>query len=207
MSNSSQRSRQSRRLLAVVPVAVIAALALSSCSADEKASSEPPGVGELPPVFTPSPQPTPYAGTESTSDTGVVDQAQLSVTLQDTSGANVGKASFAGAGTGTTVTLDVSGLTPGFHSLAVTSAGVCEADDNFASAGEVLNDPANSTAGLPKDGELPTILVDSEGNGTLTTSTGGFKVEELTNEPGTALVIGEDEDSTSRVACGVIGSQ
>ncbi|WP_024795833.1 superoxide dismutase family protein [Tomitella biformata] len=203
MSNSSQHVRQSRRLLAVVPVAVIAAIALSSCSAHQEPSDQPPGIGTLPPVFTPSPAPT-ASGVASTQDIGLVDEPLVVATLKSASGANVGTAEFQGSGLGTIVTLAVNGLTPGFHSLAVTSAGVCDAAVDFASAGDVLNDPTNSTPGVPKAGDLPTLLVDGDGIGTLTTTSGGFKVDELTNAPGTALVIGGDADASSRIACGVI---
>lgn len=206
MSNSSQRVRQNRRLLAVVPMVAIAAVALSACSNSQHPSDQPPGVGPLPTVFTPSPAPSAAYSTHAAQNEGVITQPTVVANLKDVSGASVGTANFAGAGEATTVTLDVHGLTPGLHSLAVTSAGQCDAADAFESAGPVLNDPANATAGLPKDGDLPTLLVDAQGNGKLTTSSTGLSIDSLVKAPGTALVIGADANATTRIACGVLAN-
>lgn len=207
MSDSSQRVRQGRRLLAVAPVAVIAALALASCSANENPA---PGRGvgtTVPTVFTPAPSPSATGSTipKSSDDVGIVDESTIVANLKDASGQSVGTANFAGAGAGTTVTVDVFGLTPGYHSMAVTSAGVCDAADSFDSAGDVLNDSENVVTGMPRDGDLPTLLVDSDGNGKFETISSGLNVAELLNDPGTALVIGSGADSASaRIACGVL---
>ena len=208
MSNISQRVRPRRRLLAVAPVAVVAALALASCSSSESPSDAAPGVGTtVPGTFEASPNPTPQSGAGSNADTGMVDDAMVLATIKDTSGKDVGRAQFAGAGDSVTVSVDVTDLTPGFHSLAVTSAGVCEASDDFASAGEVRTDSADTDDGLPKAGDLPTLLVDAEGVGKLTTTSSGLDIEGLVDAPGAALVIGADADSSTRIACGVIEAQ
>lgn len=200
MSNSSQRVRQGRRLLAMAPVAVIAALALSSCSAHEVPSPDGPGVGPLPPVFTPSPAPTIVPPV--TSDIGLEELPALVSHIKNAEGRQVGTAELTGSGLGTTITVNVNNMEPGYHGLAIASAGVCDASGGFASAGEVLNDPTNTSAA--KDGDLPTLLVNANGNGTLTTMTDAFKIGELANDPGTALIIGADADFSSRIACGVI---
>lgn len=206
MSNSSQRVRQNRRLLAVVPMAAVAALALTACSNSQEPSNEPPGVGPLPTVFTPSPAPSAAYEYHPQQNEGVVTQPTVVADVEDASGASVGSANFVGSGEGTTITLEVHGMTPGFHSLAVTSVGQCDAATAFESAGPVLNDPANATEGLPKDGDLPTLLVDAQGNGKLTTTSTGLAINSLVNAPGTALVIGSDANSTTRIACGVLAN-
>lgn len=208
MSNISQRVRPRRRLLVVAPVAVVAALTLASCSNAESASDDPPGVGTtVPETFEASPNPTPMAAAGSTADAGLADESPVLATIKDTSGKDVGRAQFIGSGDSVTVSVDVDGLTPGLHSLAVTSAGVCEASDDFASAGEVRTDSADNTEGLPKAGDLPTLLVDADGIGKLTTTSSSLDIESLGDEPGAALVIGADADSSSRIACGVIEVQ
>lgn len=200
MSNSSQRVRQNRRLLAMAPVAIVAALALTACSNNEKPSPDGPGVGTLPPVFTPSAAPT--AITPPDSDIGLVEAPALGAVLKNTEGQQVGTAEIDGTGLGISITVNVNNMTPGHHGLAIAAAGVCEAGGGFASAGDVLNDPAN-TSGV-RDGDLPTLLVNANGNGSLTTTTDAVKVDELLNAPGTSIVVGADADSSSRIACGVI---
>ena len=138
----------------------------------------------------------------STQDQGVIEEVAFSATLKSTSGASVGLATFQGAGQGTEVSVQVQGLTPGTHTVTVTSVGECAGD--FTSAGDALSQPESSPGGESQSGVLPTILVTADGNGEMTTTSTALAFEQLTEAPGTALVIGSGSGDESRVACGVV---
>ena len=206
MTKRAQGLRPSRRLVAVVPALAAGALLLAACGNGEVAtpsgpgSEAEPGIGELPPVFTPSPEP----GGEQSADRddepgdgeGVVTETVAEAALADASGTSVGTATFLPDGESMKITVEVDGLAQGSHTVLLTDSGVCEAADGFASAGDALVLDGTTV------GELSTLTVDETGEGSLTTDTATVVTRsELTEGQGTALVVADGDE---RVACGVV---
>lgn len=128
--------------------------------------------------------------------------------LQDTQGNSVGSVSFTQTGAKVLVVVQVHNLPPGFHGLAVHTTGQCDAAGAFASAGAHF-DPG-AAARPNQAGDLPMILVNSDGMGYMTTFTDRFKVADLMDADGSAVVIHANADSYGsddggdRTACGVV---
>lgn len=204
MTKRAQGFRPSRRLVAVVPALAAGALMLAACSNGEEAvasgpgSKAEPGIGELPPVFTPSPEPGGEASADrdTGADEGVVTETVAQAALTDAAGTSVGTATFLPDGESMKITVEVDGLEPGTHAVLLTDSGVCEAADGFASAGDALVVDGTTV------GELSTLTVDSIGEGSVTTDTVTVVTRsQLTQGQGTALVVADGDD---RVACGVV---
>jgi Cu/Zn superoxide dismutase len=126
----------------------------------------------------------------------------------------------------TLITVQVMGLTPGFHGLHLHTMGMCtdSGEGPFTGAGGHI--PAESTH--PNHvGDFPSILVNADGTGYLTFETDRFTVASLLDADGTAIMVhanpdnyaniperyGAPDDTTfgtgdagPRVACGVIGA-
>jgi len=121
------------------------------------------------------------------------------------------------------ITVKVSGLTPGLHGVHLHAVGKCEPD--FAAAGGHFDPgPAGNTdpdANHPFHmGDLPNLVADSSGNGTLKATTTRVTLSEgplsVFDADGTAIIVhgnpdkgitGEPKSGVSggpRVACGVI---
>lgn len=204
MTKRAQGLRPSRRLVAVVPALAAGALMLAACGNGEVAtpsgpgSEAEPGIGELPPVFTPSAEPggEQSADRNTGADEGVVTETVAEAALTDVSGTSVGTATFLPDGESMKITVEVDGLDQGSHAVLLTDSGVCEATDDFASAGDALVLDGTTV------GELSTLTVDESGEGSLTTDTVTVVTRsELTQGQGTALVVADGDD---RVACGVV---
>ena len=139
-------------------------------------------------------------------------------TLKDGQGATVGTATFAAAGEGVTIEVDVKGLAPGEHGIHLHDTGKCDGP-KFESAGAHLN-PANAQHGLenpsgPHAGDMPNLKVEADGSAkaTLTAKTAKLDDTSIFKSGGTALVIHSKPDdhktdpsgnSGDRVVCGVI---
>lgn len=134
------------------------------------------------------------------------------------------------------VTVTVRGLTPGYHGFHIHATGVCDprsvdpaTGSPYFSAGGHFNLGAGGHA--DHSGDLPNLLVGADGTGSASTVTDRFRVEQLFDKDGSAVVVhaladnhaniparytgagggtGPDEatlktgDSGGRVACGVI---
>jgi Cu-Zn family superoxide dismutase len=119
-----------------------------------------------------------------------------------------------------TVTVSVSGLTPGEHGLHMHAVGRCMGPD-FASAGGHFN-PLNRRHGLQTSegahaGDLPNIRIGADGRGRFSKTVATFRLSAGTlslNDPdGSAIVIHAAADdgmtdatgnSGGRVACGIV---
>jgi Cu-Zn family superoxide dismutase len=144
--------------------------------------------------------------------------------LQTAAGAVIGEAKFDQERDGVHVRIKVSGLTPGFHGFHIHTTGACTAPD-FVSAGGHFN-PGGQTHGAHA-GDMPVLLVNADGVGEARFTTASFRVAELFDADGSALIIhgGADNyaniptryapggpdtttlntgDAGGRVACGVI---
>jgi Cu-Zn family superoxide dismutase len=102
-----------------------------------------------------------------------------------------------------TVTVETVGtgiLSPGLHGLHIHAVGTCEGD--FMSAGEHFQAPGNT--GEPASGDLPSLLVRSDGAGKLVATSDGFTEDQLKDPDGSAIVLHQDATSDQRFACGVL---
>lgn len=117
-----------------------------------------------------------------------------------------------------TVSLNAEGLTPGDHGVHIHTTGKCEGP-KFESAGGHWN-PAGMKHGLENPqgqhaGDMPNLVVGSDGRGSLTYSLKGGTLADLLDADGAAFVIHAKKDdqktdpsgdSGDRIACGVFAA-
>lgn len=143
-----------------------------------------------------------------------------SASLRDTSGTEVGVASFTLADGRGQVGVSVSGLTPGEHGMHIHETGACT-PPSFESAGGHFN-PASTQHGLldpegPHAGDMPNLLVKADGSADTTLTVSANLLSEgsgsMIGGQNRALVIHADPDdqktdpsgnSGARIVCGVI---
>lgn len=144
----------------------------------------------------------------------------MQATLGDGKGKTVGTAVLTAAPGGVRAQLTVTGLAPGPHGFHLHEAGVCTAP-TFMSAGGHFN-PQGKQHGLtnpkgPHVGDLPSLLVEATGTGTVSFLLPGATLEagpgSLVAGAGTALVLHAQADdgktdpagnAGARIACGVV---
>jgi Cu-Zn family superoxide dismutase len=149
----------------------------------------------------------PSTGTTTTSGSGSNAQ-QLSTQLNTTDGKHVANATIDFSNGYATVTVETSEagvLSPGFHGLHIHAVGKCDGD--FSSAGEHFQ--ASGHTGQPASGDLPPLLVRSDGSGKLVATSDSFTADQLKGPQGSSIVLHQsaDTDATSadqRLACGVL---
>jgi len=142
--------------------------------------------------------------------------------LIDTDGKQVGRAKLMSVSHGVLIEIEVHGLAPGAHAVAIHAKGVCGADGKFASAGPVFSFDANRPHGFlakdgPRSGDLPNQYAGADGTlhaAMVTTAfTLGTGKKSILDGDGAAIVVraaGDDYLSQpegkagARVACGVI---
>lgn len=151
-------------------------------------------------------------------------RAFASAALVDTSGRNVGFAGFTEDSAGVvTLHVSVTGLPPGSHGIHIHAVGIADpaATPPFSTAGEHYN-PTVHEHGLnnpngPHAGDLPNLIVDAQGSGTLDVTLSRFTLTPgpatLFDADGSALIIHASQDdqvsnpagnSGGRIAGGVI---
>jgi Cu-Zn family superoxide dismutase len=146
------------------------------------------------------------------------EKSQATAALESRSGSNTtGTAVFEEDGDQVTLTLDVSGTTPGKHGAHIHQNGDCSAAD-ATSAGDHWN-PTSKNHGSPDAdhhlGDLGNIEIGQDGKGRLKLSKKEWRLGDGSAQDvvGKAVIIhaGEDDlvtnpagNSGSRVACGVI---
>jgi Cu-Zn family superoxide dismutase len=150
------------------------------------------------------------ANNPSTSTTsGSASNAQkLTTQLKTANGEHVADATVdftSGYATVTVETVATGILSPGFHGLHIHAVGKCEGD--FASAGEHFQ--ASGHTGQPASGDLPPLLVRSDGSGKLVATSDGFTADQLKGPEGSSIVLHQSADmgaaeSDQRLACGVL---
>jgi Cu-Zn family superoxide dismutase len=148
----------------------------------------------------------------STSTTGSASAAKTLTTQLNTSdGKHVADATVDftnGYATVTVETVATGVLSPGFHGLHIHAVGQCEGD--FTSAGDHFQ--AAGHTGQPASGDLPPLLVRSDGSGKLVATSDGFTQDQLKGPDGSSIVLHQGADmgaqnaaaSDQRVACGVL---
>jgi superoxide dismutase, Cu-Zn family len=149
---------------------------------------------------------------------------EAEVQLRNAAGVVVGQVKFDQERDGVEVQVKVRGLAPGFHGFHIHTTGVCTPQD-FVSAGGHFN-PTNQ-AHSHHAGDMPMLLVNADGTAEARFKSASFKVAQLFDADGSALIIhgGADNyaniptryapngpdattlatgDAGGRVACGVV---
>jgi Cu-Zn family superoxide dismutase len=149
-------------------------------------------------------------------------EKKATATMEAKSGSTIsGTATFLAAGTMVSLTLHVSGATPGPHGVHLHVAGDCSAPDASSAMGHW--DPSMMTHGLPAVfphhlGDCGNFTVGADGTGTLTyTAPWTLGSGETTDVVGHAIIVHQNMDdgtapaapatpgnSGPRQACGVI---
>ena len=135
-------------------------------------------------------------------------------TLRTSAGADAGRATITEVAGGLRVTLDARALPPGTHGAHLHTAGICDAPA-FTTAGPHWN-PTMRQHGVnnpqgPHTGDMPNLIVGSDGRGTLGITLPGATMAGLLDADGTAIVVHANPDdlitdpsgnSGGRIACG-----
>ena len=149
--------------------------------------------------------------------------ASVDVSLVDTTGQEVGIATFSEGADGVAVSIHIEGLEPGDHGWHLHAMGVCEPSglEPFATAGPHWN-PAGKMHGAPDApqhhaGDFGNFTAADDGSGDATITTQDFTLgtgpTSVFDEDGTAIIIhaGKDDlvtqpagNSGARYACGVV---
>jgi superoxide dismutase, Cu-Zn family len=116
-------------------------------------------------------------------------------TLRDTSGATVGQVKLIQIGGAVMVRADVRGVSPGFHGFHVHAVGECTPP--FTSAGGHYNPDA--TAHGDHAGDMPSLMVMYDGTASIRFETDRFKVTELFDADGSAIIVHADRDNFANI--------
>jgi Cu-Zn family superoxide dismutase len=124
------------------------------------------------------------------------DNDKAKVRLRNAAGAVIGEVKFEQQRNGVSVEVKVRGLTPGFHGFHVHTIGSCVAPD-FVSAGGHFNllgysHPMHS-------GDMPSLLVNADGSGEARFTTGSFKVADLLDADGSAVIVHAGPDNFANI--------
>jgi Cu-Zn family superoxide dismutase len=158
----------------------------------------------------------------STTSSGSSSAQKLTTQLNTADGRHAADATIDftnGYATVTVETVAAGILSPGFHGLHIHAVGTCEANSvapsggeaaDFASAGDHFQ--AAGHTGQPTSGDLPPLLVRSDGSGKLVATSDAFTEDQLKGSEGSSIVLhqGADmgsqssADSEKRIACGVL---
>jgi Cu-Zn family superoxide dismutase len=159
---------------------------------------------------------------QATARNGRDDEARAR--LRNPAGNVIGEVKFKQEKDGVSVRVKVQGLTPGFHGFHIHTIGSCVAPD-FVSAGGHFNPHGQSHPAHA--GDMPVLLINADGSGEVRLTDGLFKVADLFDADGSAIIVhaGPDNyanipsryapngpdattlatgDSGGRVACGTI---
>jgi superoxide dismutase, Cu-Zn family len=164
----------------------------------------------------------PSATNESTTTSGSASNGKnLTTQLNAADGKHVADATIDfsnGFATVTVETVATGILSPGFHGLHIHQVGSCEANSaapsggpsgDFNSAGDHFQLPGHT--GQPASGDLPPLLVRSDGSGKLIATSDAFTADALKSAQGSSIVLHQGVDmaemqnpTDARIACGVL---
>ena len=158
----------------------------------------------------------------SSNNTTTTPTQRATASIIDTTGKAIGTASFTEETTGlVTLVVSVTGLPAGQHGIHFHMVGKAEPSTKFMSAGEHFN-PDMKKHGLQNptgahNGDLPNLVVNAQGVGSLTTATDRITLSAGTKSvfdtDGTAIIIHANADdqitdpsgnSGGRIAAGVL---
>ncbi|WP_375381480.1 superoxide dismutase family protein [uncultured Sphingomonas sp.] len=161
------------------------------------------------------------AGCRSHPQTGspLAGGAHAVAVLHNAAGIEVGRATASDVAGGMRVTLDAHALPPGTHGAHIHTVGLCDGPD-FQTAGGHWN-PTGAKHGAmnpqgPHEGDLPNLIVGSDGHGIIGVVVPGASVAALMDADGAAMMIhaGADDlmtdpagNSGARIACGVFAAR
>lgn len=188
-----------RRGLRLAAVGVTGLLALSACSTDETTQDTTENTADS-------------TGSESTTGTGS-SVAFATASVANADGEEVGTAEISEADGSSELSVDVSGLVPGMYGMHLHAVGACEPDSTAPNAGtDDSDDPETGdflSAGghlgaeghdhPDHGGDLPALLVNEDGSGSLTVTTDRIEESELLDDDGSAIIIHEDADNYGNV--------
>jgi len=138
------------------------------------------------------------------SDAGSDD---LTATLIDPEGREVGTVDFSEEDDGVELSVEVTGLPPGFHGFHLHSVGVCEPDSvsptDPSMTGDFLSAGGHIGAGESDHGEhpgdLPSLYVTASGAGSLKAVTDALTLADLTDGDGSAVMVHASRDNYANV--------
>ena len=144
--------------------------------------------------------------------------ARAVATVTTPAGAAAGRATVTEVAGGLRVTFDGMGLPRGTHGVHIHTVGRCDAPD-FQTAGGHWN-PTQAKHGTmnpqgPHSGDLPNLVADAGGRGTVGATLPGATMAALLDADGAAFVVhaGPDDlmsdpagNSGGRIACGVFAA-
>lgn len=141
------------------------------------------------------------------ADASTASSGELTATLVDATGTKVGTAEFSAEDGGVEVSVEVTGLPPGFHGFHLHSVGVCEPDSvsptdptmkgDFLSAGGHIG--AKETHHGEHPGDMPSLFVEKTGAGSLEFVTDAVTLADLTDDDGSAVMIHADRDNYANI--------
>ncbi|NUS43559.1 MAG: superoxide dismutase family protein [Mycobacteriaceae bacterium] len=190
-----------KSLWVAAPLLAAAVLGLAACSPPGQETSDVKGT-------TPAIKPAPGPGEAETHESAERSDSakQLTATLKDAAGADVGTVTFAEAGNFVKVSVSAHGLKPGFHGLHVHQTGKCEANSAAQPGGPVgafLSAGGHMQTGDPKahpfSGDLPSLDVTKDGNGELVSVTDAFTLADLKVDGGRAVVVHAGPDNFGNI--------
>jgi len=132
---------------------------------------------------------------------------ELTATLVDPKGTEVGTVKFSEVEKGVQVSAQVTGLPPGFHGFHVHAIGVCEPNSANPSdpsvTGDFLSAGGHIGAGASSHGEhagdLPSLFVTAAGIGSLTAVTDALTFADLTDADGSAVMVHALRDNFANI--------
>lgn len=138
--------------------------------------------------------------------------------LRTSTGADAGRATATEVTGGLRFTLDAQALPPGTHGAHVHMVGRCDAPE-FTTAGAHWNPTARQHGTMnpagPHEGDLPNLIVGTDGRGTLAITVPGATMTGLLDADGAAMLVHAAPDdlktdpsgnSGARIACGVFAA-
>ncbi len=135
--------------------------------------------------------------------------------VRNAQGAEVGRATATEVAGGLRITFDGRDLSPGTHGIHVHTTGQCDAP-GFETAGGHWNPTGMKHGSMnpqgPHQGDIPNLIVDSAGRGTIGATVPGATLAGMLDADGAAIVVHANADdlmtdpsgnSGGRIACGV----
>ena len=160
------------------------------------------------------------AGCRHEMDTGtpVTGGARATAMLVASNGQQVGRATATDVAGGVRFTMQVRAMPPGTHGAHVHTVGQCDAP-GFAAAGGHWNPTTRQHGAMnpqgPHLGDLPNLMIGSDGRGTLGAVIPGITVAQMLDADGASMMVhaGPDDlmtdpsgNSGGRIACGVFAA-